>query len=154
MPEPQPPVPSRVVTSGEVPEPALVVSAGVVEAALGHRATVLTLTNNDTKSHTLDGYPVVRVLGGDGKPLEVKVSHGISYFSQDPGPKRLELKPHEKLLSVVSWSGTVTSGDKVTGEAVAVVAAPGEVEQTVPLETDLGTTGEIIVTAWLKDLPK
>ncbi|MEV6899842.1 DUF4232 domain-containing protein [Amycolatopsis sp. NPDC051372] len=86
---------------------------------------MLTLTNNDAEARTLDGYPAVRVLDGTGKPLDVQVHHGVSYFSPDPGPKPFTLAPHEKLLSVVSWSATVTSGDTTTGAAVGVVAAPG-----------------------------
>ncbi|WP_432846058.1 DUF4232 domain-containing protein [Amycolatopsis sp. CA-161197] len=153
--EPPAPVTQAPVSSSRVaPPPALAVSAGIVEAGLGHRASVLTLTNNDAQARTLNGYPTVRVLDGSGKPLDVQVHHGVSYFSPDPGPKAFTLGPHEKLMSVVSWSATVTSGDTTTGAAVGVVAAPGEAEQTVPLKTDLGTTGEITVTAWMKDLPK
>ncbi|MEU4671561.1 DUF4232 domain-containing protein [Amycolatopsis sp. NPDC023774] len=149
--EPSAPAPT---SSKAAPPPPLVVSAGIVEAGLGHRASVLTLTNNDSEAHTLDGYPTVKVLDGTGKPLDVQVHHGVSYFSPDPGPKPFTLAPHEKLLSVVSWSATVTSGETTTGASVAVVAAPGGPEQTVPLKTDLGTTGEITVTAWMKDIPK
>ncbi|MEV4601236.1 DUF4232 domain-containing protein [Amycolatopsis sp. NPDC049253] len=151
---PGPPVPAPASSSEAAPSPVLVVAAGIVEAGLGHRGSVLTLTNNDTEAHTLNGYPTVRVLDGSGKPLDVQVHHDVSYFSPDPGPKSFTLAPHEKLMSVVSWSATVTSGEVTTGAAVAVVAAPGEPEQTVPLKTDLGTTGEITVTAWMKDLPK
>lgn len=94
------------------------------------------------------GYPDLKVLAGDGTPLDVKVLHETSYFASDPGPQDLTLQPGEKALSVLAWSATVTSGDKHTGAAISVVPIPGEPEQKQPLETDLGTTDTVKLSAW------
>ena len=49
---------------------------------------------------------------------------------------------------MLAWSATVTSGDKHTGAAVSVIPVPGEPEQKQPLETDLGTTDTVELSAW------
>jgi hypothetical protein len=48
----------------------------------------------------------------------------------------------------VAWSVTVT------GSYLSVAAASGQPSQTLPLRTDLGTTGEVDVTALAVDLPR
>ena len=130
------------------PSTGLSLSVGQVEAGLGHRASVLTLTNLDSVPRKVTGYPDLKILAGDGSPLEVKVLHETSYFAPDPGPQDLTLQPGEKALSVLAWSATVTSGDKHTGAAIAVIPIPGEPAQKQPLETDLGTTDTVELSAW------
>ncbi len=131
------------------PPPAgLSLSVGPVEAGLGHRASVLTLTNRDTVPRKVTGYPDVKILAGDGSPLDVEVLHETSYFAPDPGPQDLTLQPGGTALSVLAWSATVTSGDKHTGAAVSVIPIPGEPAQKQPLETDLGTTDTVKLSAW------
>ncbi|WP_116043261.1 DUF4232 domain-containing protein [Amycolatopsis palatopharyngis] len=122
--------------------------AGQVEAALGHRAVVLTLVNCGSVPRVVTGYPAVAVLDPAGVPVDVEVRHDSSYMAIDPGPKTIELDPGDSLLSVVAWSATVTDGESETGAALAVSSLPGQKPQTLEVETDLGTTGEIEVTAW------
>ncbi|GAA4553655.1 DUF4232 domain-containing protein [Amycolatopsis samaneae] len=124
----------------------------MVEAALGHRAVVLTLTNHGEVTRTITGYPEVRVLDGNGRALDVLVKRDSSYMARDPGPKPVTLAPGGHLLAVVSWSNTVTDGDPSTGAAIAVAVAPGEPPRTLPVRTDLGTTGEVTVNAWAAEL--
>lgn len=124
-----------------------------VDAGLGHRGTVLTLLNCGLKTEIVNGYPALTVLDGERKPLGVVVKNGSSYFGRDQGPARIEVKPGMTVRSVVGWSATVTDGDKTTGAYVSVAAARGQAPHVLPLETDLGTTGEISVTAWAVDLP-
>ncbi|MER6669882.1 DUF4232 domain-containing protein [Amycolatopsis japonica] len=61
------------------------VKSGPVEAALGHRAVVLTLTNCGTTPRTLTGYPGIRLLDKEKRPMNVAVEHGTSYLAIDPG---------------------------------------------------------------------
>lgn len=149
---PPPPVPTTTPTPspayGPPPSRGLSLSVGPVEAGLGHRASVLTLTNLDTVPRKVTGYPDVDVLAGDGSSLHVKVLHETSYFAPDPGPQDLTVQPGEKVLSVLAWSATVTSGDKHTGAAISVVPIPGEAAQKQPLKTDLGTTDSVKLSAW------
>ncbi|HET6705125.1 DUF4232 domain-containing protein [Amycolatopsis sp.] len=142
------PTPTPSPTYGPPPSKGLSLSVGQVEAGLGHRASVLTLTNLDAIPRKVTGYPALKVLAGDGTSLDVQVLHETSYFAADPGPQDLTLQPGEKALSVLAWSATVTSGDKRTGAAIAVVPIPGEPEQRQPLETDLGTTDTVKLSAW------
>ncbi|MEV6830810.1 DUF4232 domain-containing protein [Amycolatopsis sp. NPDC051102] len=145
-PTPTPPPPSP--TYAPPPPTGLSLSVGQVEAGLGHRASVLTLTNRDSVPRKVTGYPDLKILAGDGEPLDVKVLHETSYFAPDPGPQDLTLAPGEHALSVLAWSATVTSGDKHTGAAISVVPIPGEPAQRQPLETDLGTTDTVQLSAW------
>ena len=130
------------------PPNGLSLSVGQVEAGLGHRASVLTLTNLDTQPRKVTGYPDLKLLAADGSVVEVTVEHGTSYFARDLGPQNLTVQPGEKVLAVLAWSATVTDGDKHTGAAISVVPVPGEPAQTQPLETDLGTTDTVKVSSW------
>nr|WP_221471276.1 DUF4232 domain-containing protein [Amycolatopsis umgeniensis] len=149
------PVPPTVHTPvpGEV-EPAgclgtgVTVKSGPVDAALGHRAIVLTLTNCGTTARTLTGYPEVRLLDKEKRPMTVEVEHGTSYMAIDPGAAPQTVQPGGTLLSVVSWSNTVTVGSPEAGAYVTVAAAKGDPEQRITVDTDLGTTGKLTLTAW------
>ncbi|SFB05545.1 Protein of unknown function [Amycolatopsis marina] len=122
--------------------------AGPVEAALGHRAVVLTMRNCGSDPRTVSGYPAIAVLNNAGVPLDIEVRHDSSYMARDPGPKTRKLEPGAELLSVVAWSATVTHGELETGAALTVSTLPGEKPQTLAVETDLGTTGKVELTAW------
>lgn len=127
------------------------VTVGPVEAALGHRGSVLTLTNCGTADYLVDGYPALRVLDAAGQPMAVTVKHESSYMAIDPGPSGgITLAPGQSVLSVIAWSATVTDGAPATGEYVEVTV--DGVPQALPLETDLGTTGEVELTAWATEL--
>jgi hypothetical protein len=153
---PPPPVPTPTTTPSPTygpPQPTgLSLSVGQVEAGLGHRASVLTLTNLDTAPRKVTGYPDLKILAGDGSSLDVKVEHGTSYFARDLGPQDLTVQPGEKVVAVLAWSATVTSGDKRAGAAISVVPVPGEPEQKQPLDTDLGTTDTVTVSSWATEI--
>jgi uncharacterized protein DUF4232 len=153
---PPPPAPAPTTTPSPTyapPPPAgLSLSVGQVEAGLGHRASVLTLTNRDTAPRKVTGYPDLKILAGDGTPLDVHVEHGTSYFARDLGPQNVTLQPGEKVVAVLAWSATVTSGDKRTGAAISVVPVPGEPAQKQPLDTDLGTTDTVTVSSWATEI--
>lgn len=151
-----PPVPTPTTTPSPTyappPSTGLSLSVGQVEAGLGHRASVLTLTNRDSAPRKVTGYPDLKILAGDGSSLEVKVEHGTSYFARDLGPQDLTVQPGEKVVAVLAWSATVTNGDKRTGAAIAVVPVPGEPAQKQPLDTDLGTTDTVTVSSWATEV--
>ncbi|KFZ77694.1 hypothetical protein ED92_38225 [Amycolatopsis sp. MJM2582] len=154
-PPPPPPVPPTVHTPDPGPvvpagclDTGVTVKSGPVEAALGHRAVVLTLTNCGTTPRTLTGYPEIRLLDKEKRPMNVAVEHGTSYMAIDPGVSPQTVQPGGTLLSVVSWSNTVTVGSPEAGAYVTVAAAKGEPEQRITVDTDLGTTGKLTLTAW------
>ncbi|MET8325524.1 DUF4232 domain-containing protein [Streptomyces sp. NPDC005181] len=148
------PAPSSATRAG-CPSSGGVVDMGEVQAALGHRAVGLTLTNCGRKPYRVDGYPSVRALDDEGEPLPVKVNPGSSYMGTDPGPKEVMLKPGETLRSLLAWVSTPTGGDLVEGDALEIAPAPGLEARTFPLEgSDVRLLDELNMTAWRAASPQ
>ncbi|MGW6918413.1 DUF4232 domain-containing protein [Kitasatospora sp. NPDC054939] len=126
-------------------------------AAMGLRATTVRLTNCGTEPLTLDGYPAVRVLDGEHRPLDIAVGRGTSGItvlpSFDPGVKRFTLKPGATARFGLVWRNTVAASDKVPddGRYLEITPATGAARHEVPLWLDLGTTGKLGVSAWEPD---
>jgi hypothetical protein len=156
-PPPATPVPTGKATGGPIPTPppkvcpasGAQVTVGPVEAALGHRAVVLTVTNCRPKTLTLNGYPEVAVLDYWRKPLGTAVTHDSSYMAIEP----VRLAEGRTARAVVAWSNTVADGaDPQAGQFLTVAARKGEAQAVWPVMTDLGTTGKLEVTAWAREL--
>ncbi|MFG2623461.1 DUF4232 domain-containing protein [Streptomyces sp. NPDC048473] len=150
---PPAPTPSPRPTAGVgragCPSSGVVVDMGEVEAALGHRAVGLTLTNCGKKPYRVDGYPSVRALDDAGDPLPVPVNPGSSYMGSDPGPEEVMLKPGETMRSLLAWVSTPTGGDLIEGDALEIAPAPGLEPRTFPLEgSDVRLLDELNMTAW------
>lgn len=149
------PVPVRTPTPTPPPQKCppsgAMITVGEVEAALGHRAVVLKLTNCRARTLTLDGYPEVAVLDARRNKLKkVAVAHGSSYMATDPGPARIRLGKGESALAAVSWSNTVeVYGGAVAGTYLSVAQGKGDAPVVWPVVTDIGTTGKVELTAWL-----
>ncbi|NEC19522.1 DUF4232 domain-containing protein, partial [Streptomyces parvus] len=138
---------------GTCPRSGVVVDMGPVETAMMHWAVVLTLTNCGRKPYVVDGYPWVRALGEDGRPLPVKVNEDGSYFGSDPGPKKLLLDPGLTVKSILAWVSTPEGGDLIEGDALAISAAPGLPVRIFPLEGhDIRLMDELNTTAWRTEL--
>ncbi|MFD4026540.1 DUF4232 domain-containing protein [Streptomyces sp. NPDC058576] len=138
---------------GKCPASGVVVDMGPVETGMMHRAVVLTLTNCGREPYAVDGYPWVRALGEDGRPLSVKVNEDGSYFGNDPGPKKLQLDPGRTVKSILAWVSTPEGGDLIEGDALAVSAAPGLPVRVFPLEGhDIRLMDELNTTAWRTEL--
>ena len=127
------------------------IAFGAVDAALGHRAIGIQLRNCSRKPVVVSGYPTVRVLDAQRRALPVRIEHGSSYMGRDPGPKRITLAPGKRLVSLISWSATVTQGKKADGEFVMIGPRPGDPPTTFGVWLDLGTTAEVSVIAWSAD---
>ncbi|WP_406016606.1 DUF4232 domain-containing protein [Streptomyces sp. NBC_00984] len=144
----QGPAPTPTVPAG-CPSSGVVVGMGEVEAALGHRAVGLTLTNCGSKPYRVHGYPSVRALDEAGDPLPVPVNPGSSYMGSDPGPKEVMLKPGETVRSLLAWVSTPTGGDLIEGDALEIAPAPGLEARTFPLKgSDVRLLDELNMTAW------
>lgn len=130
------------------------ISVGPVEAALGHRAVVIKLTNCRSTPITVNGYPDVAVLNAKRRTMNMTITHGNSYLAIDPGPAKLPLRKGETALAVVSWSSTVGAGkDNEAGTYLAVTGAATDHPIVWPVDTDLGTTAKLTQTAWCRKLP-
>ncbi|TDX03090.1 uncharacterized protein DUF4232 [Kribbella sp. VKM Ac-2566] len=136
------------------PASGAMITVGPVEPALGHRAVVLKLTNCRTAPITVNGYPDVAVLNARRRTMNVTIEHGTSYMARDPGPTRIRLRKGESALAAVSWSSTVeVAEDKASGTYLAVARHRDERPVTWPVDTDLGTTAKVTLTAWCLKFP-
>ncbi|TXS47130.1 DUF4232 domain-containing protein [Streptomyces sp. OR43] len=135
--------------TGGCPASGLVVDMGPVEAALGHRAVGLTLTNCGAGPHRVNGYPSVRALDENGDALPVEVNPGSSYFGNDKGPEEVMLAPGKTMRSLLVWVSTPTGGDLIEGDALEIAPAPGLEPRTFPLEgSDVRLLDEFTMTGW------
>jgi hypothetical protein len=125
-----------------------------VEAALGHRAVVVKVTNCRSGRITVNGYPDVAVLNARRRTMTVTVTRGTSYMAIDPGPTRIRLDKGESAVAAISWSNTVeVAEDKASGTYLTVARRAGERPVVWPIDTDLGTTAKLTLTAWCLELP-
>lgn len=148
------PTPSPTPTEG-CPASGLVVDMGPVEAALGHRAVGLTLTNCGSEPHRVNGYPSVQAVDENGDALPVKVNPGSSYFGNDKGPEEVMLAPGKTMRSLLVWVSTPTGGDLIEGDALEIAPAPGLEPRTFPLEgSDVRLLDEFNMTGWRTVTPE
>ncbi|HEY2669131.1 MAG TPA: DUF4232 domain-containing protein, partial [Rugosimonospora sp.] len=87
------------------PQPGVVIRVGAVDGAMGLRALGIEMTNCADQPYTVDGYPVVRVLDGDRKPIDVEIGLGTSTITIDPGldtaPQPVTLPPGGEATATV-----------------------------------------------------
>lgn len=147
---PQAPVtPTPAPSATGCPSSGVVVDMGPVQAALGHRAVELTLTNCGSKPYRNDGYPSVQAVDDKGDALPVKVNPGASYFGPDRGPEEVMLAPGGTMTSLLVWVSTPTGGDMIEGDALEIAPAPGLEARTFPLEgSDVRLLDEFNMTGW------
>jgi len=115
---------------------------------------VVKLTNCRSTTITVNGYPDVAVLDADRRAMNLTITRGTSYMAIDPGPKKLILGKGETALAAISWSNTVEAGeDKASGTYLAVARGKDEHAVVWPVDTDLGTTAKVTLTAWCRKFP-
>lgn len=123
---------------------------------MGLRAMGIVLTNCGTEDRTVNGFPVVRVLDADRRPLDVVVGNGSepvsSPDSYDAPPEPVTLRPGDQVTARVLWRSEVTdsTAPAVDGRYLEIAPAPGEPAQLVEPDggIDLGTTGRLAVNPW------
>ncbi|MGX1502919.1 UNVERIFIED_CONTAM: hypothetical protein RKD43_001544 [Streptomyces graminofaciens] len=147
--------PSVAPTPATCPRSGVVVSTGVVDTAMGRRATVVELKNCGARPYDVNGYPRIGALDENREALDLTITHDHPYTDagRDQGPRPLTLAPGQSVKSVLNWNNRVTSFDPVTeGAYLVVTPRDGETPQTLPFRLDIGTSGELDVTAWARDL--
>ncbi|MEU2868817.1 DUF4232 domain-containing protein [Streptomyces olivoreticuli] len=138
----------------DCPESGLIAQAGPANAAMGLRVLTVELTNCGKERQVVNGYPDVRILDRDRKPVEVELERGAkSILGQedfDAGPVRLALLPGQKAVAALAWRNTVDDLTKspVDGAYLSIAPVPGSARQNVPETIDLGTTGKLGLSAW------
>ncbi|MEU6666065.1 DUF4232 domain-containing protein [Streptomyces sp. NPDC046727] len=140
---------------GECPPSGIRLTADDGDAAMGLRVVGLRLENCGKRNYSLDGYPLLELLGKDHSPVEgvriVRGSGGISTGTAFDEPARpLVLKPGQSALSGLMWRNTTESGTPLDVPYVRVRAQQGADPVTVTPHLDLGTTGKLAVRAWAR----
>ncbi|WP_116214640.1 DUF4232 domain-containing protein [Streptomyces olivoreticuli] len=135
------------------PASGLLVRTGPSDAAMGLRVLTIEVSNCGKEEQVVNGYPDVRILDRDRRPVEVELERGAkSILAQedfDAGPVRLTLPPGQKAVAALAWRNTVDmAGSPVNGAYVSVAPVPGSARQDVPETIDLGTTGKLGLSAW------
>ncbi|NUT99351.1 MAG: DUF4232 domain-containing protein [Saccharothrix sp.] len=154
------------------PPSGFTVSALESEAAMGLRVLTLKAVNCGTEPRTVTGYPDVRLLDADGRPLDVRVLTGsasaeisaVDAFTAPPG--EVVLQPGEHATSAVLWRNTYDdiSNPPQVGARIDIAPVRDGPRQTFtprlppngepsrvdsPAVTlDLGSTGRIGIAPW------
>jgi hypothetical protein len=156
IPPPHTSAPSPTRTTDPCPAPGIAITVGETDGAMGLRALGIVLTDCGTRDYTVNGYPVVRVLDADRKPLDVVVGTGSAPVSSpdayDAPPRPVTLRPGQQVTARVLWRSTVTDSTvpATDGRYLEIAPAAGEPAQLVAPHggIDLGNTGRLAVNAW------
>ncbi|AZM58032.1 DUF4232 domain-containing protein [Streptomyces sp. WAC 01529] len=148
------PATPRAPSAPPCPKSGVSMSPGMVTAAMGLRAMSVTLTNCGEGVREVNGYPDIRVRGLDRRLLRVTVLKGTEPVTtmDDPGPRRVRLKPGESAYTSLVWRYSAVDASTKAGSGVYVEIGParGAARQTIEPEggLDIGETGMLGTTAW------
>ncbi|MGV9454951.1 DUF4232 domain-containing protein [Streptomyces sp. NPDC003635] len=149
------PVAEASTASGPCPESGLHVYADQGDAAMGLRAVGLHLVNCGDNPYALNGYPEIELLDEDHASVDgVRILQGTARISTglgDDTARPVTLEPGEAARATLAWRNTTQSGTPVNAPYARVHAKPGAAPVMVIPEFDLGTTGQLGVSAWAKD---
>ncbi|MFD9358783.1 DUF4232 domain-containing protein [Streptomyces sp. NPDC060031] len=141
----------------ECPEGGVRVLEGSGNAAMGLRVADVQLVNCGAQPYVLDGYPDVRVLDKQRRPVEVAVGHGSNGISTgsglDSAPEQVTLQPGQAASVGLLWRNLVTDSavPAAEGWVLDIGPRPGAPRQTLVLthSIDLGNTGKLGVGPWV-----
>ncbi|GAA3618355.1 hypothetical protein GCM10022223_38880 [Kineosporia mesophila] len=148
-----PETPYSTVTDTTCPPDGLTFEVGFGDAAMGLRVTGLTVKNCSSTVRTVKGYPDLTVVDEFQRPLDVTVEPGEAAVTgmPTPRPSSFELKPGQELSSVLSWRSIITlTEDDRSVKAGGVRLTSGETEQVFMAYLDIGSTGDVYVSAWTR----
>jgi hypothetical protein len=155
--------PNASVPVSPSPEPVVCPPSGVrlelgeTDAAMGLRALGVYLINCGRKTYRVNGYPAVRTLDKQRKPLHVRVLNGVveiagSIPDWSGAPRPIVLKPGERAAAVVVWRNTYDNISHPPVDAPYLEVAPvaGRPAQVLAADggIDLGSTGRLGVSPW------
>lgn len=149
----------RATPTPVCPASGVLITPGQVEAAMGLRVLHLEMVNCGTRSFTVEGYPELRVLDAGHRVLDVHIGRGSSGISRieqfDRPPRRVRLTPGDRARAFLTWRNTVTLSTEpaVHGAHLRIAPAAGAPAQTVTPDggVDLGTTGRLGMSPWIRD---
>ncbi|MGW0390842.1 DUF4232 domain-containing protein [Streptomyces sp. NPDC003042] len=138
------------------PESGVRLVEGRGDAAMGLRVAEIQLVNCGTRPYVLEGYPEIRVLDRERRPVEVAVGRGSNGVSTvagfDAAPQKVTLQPGRAASVGLLWRNLVTEVDTpaVEGWVLELAPRPGAPRQTLELKSsiDLGNTGKLGLSPW------
>ncbi|MEU9305820.1 DUF4232 domain-containing protein [Streptomyces sp. NPDC048269] len=157
---PAPPAPTQAperTSAPPCPEGGVRLLEGSGDAAMGLRLEGYELVNCGTDEYVLEGYPEVRLLDEEQRPVEVAVGHGSAPVTSevptvDAAPERVSLAPGQAASVVMVWRNRVTdvSVPAVEGWVLEVTPKPGAPRLAIRLTrpVDLGNTGQLGIGPW------
>ena len=127
-----------------------------VNAAMGLRAMGLFLVNCGDRPYQVEGYPVVRALDEDKKPLGIRILRGAKEIAgglpTDRPPATVLLQPGERAGAAIFWRNTYndTTDPPVNAPYLRIAPGTGRPAQVLTPDgpLDLGSTGRLGVSAW------
>ncbi|WP_438388627.1 DUF4232 domain-containing protein [Actinopolyspora saharensis] len=155
------------VTTG-CPDTGVRLTTDLVETAMGLRLMHVELTNCGDRPYALNGYPRVRVLDEDRKPLDVRTAQGSADIASvdgfDTPPEAITVRPGEHAETQLMWRNTNTSFDApAVGKYLRITPArdrpwqpvepvgrernpPGQDRNEITI--NLGSSGKLGTSAW------
>lgn len=132
------------------PASGVAVSAELVDAAMGLRVATLTLANCGTLAYSVGGYPGLALLDEQQQTIDAQVIEEPDPLGSGAAgaPVPLTLVAGQRAQAVLLWRNTVEMGEATPGSYLAVTPSPGEEQQVVALDVDLGTTGRLTIGPW------
>ncbi|MEV7649402.1 DUF4232 domain-containing protein [Arthrobacter sp. NPDC089319] len=117
------------------------------DAATGHRAQELRISNTGEAACLLARYPDIAFDDEGGSAMSVLVFRGGTFMTDDPGLEPVMLQPGASARAVLGWNAMATAGDTPAG-AVLVAPYAGTDREKLPVALDIVNGGAVAVTAW------
>ncbi|UNK46371.1 DUF4232 domain-containing protein [Arthrobacter sulfonylureivorans] len=117
------------------------------DAATGHRAQELLISNTGEEACLLARYPDVAFDDEGGSAMSVLVFRGGTFMTDDPGLEPVMLQPGASARALLGWNAMATAGDIPVG-AVLVAPYAGTDREKLPVLLDIVNGGAVAVTAW------
>jgi hypothetical protein len=150
------PAPTTPTGTTAQPPRGPMISLGASDAASGLRVVTIHLANCGDAPLTVTGFPALRVLDEDKKPIDVTVADGADAVALVPSlqhpPTTFTLASGQQADAAVLWKNRVTDStvEATNGTYFDIAPASGQPWQTRKADgpIDLGNTGRVAVSPW------
>jgi hypothetical protein len=122
------------------------------DAAMGHRESVLSVTNRTGVDCSVRGYPDLAFADATEALLPVHIVHGDSFMAKDPGPTTVLLKPGRSAISTIGWDAQANDPEN-TARYVHLAAYAGAERAALPFTGDVVRGCSVGLTAWRAATP-
>lgn len=122
------------------------------DAAMGHRESVLSVTNRTGVDCSVRGYPDLVFADATDALLPVHVVHGDSFMAKDAGPTTVLLKAGQRAISTVGWDAQANDPEN-TARYVHLAAYAGAERAALPFTGDVVRGCSVGLTAWRAATP-